>query len=124
VPCHRQTMQKVSPLLQAKQAQLLQPFLIGEVPQHSDCLVTPFWTCSNSCTYFFTYWGPRPGCSTSRWGLTRAKTVPVNFSELCCPAVSKHTHTHTHTHTHKTSIERDQSSLIKCIDSCLITEKQ
>ena len=62
----------VSSLFQAKQAQLPQPFLLGEVLQPSDHLSGLLWTCSKSSMSFM-YLGPQAWMQYSRWGLIRAE---------------------------------------------------
>lgn len=59
--------------LQPKQAQLFQPFLIGEVVlQLSDNLHGLLWTCSNSSVSCL-QWGPKAWTRCSSWGVMRAE---------------------------------------------------
>jgi len=59
-------------LLQVKQAQLPQPFLIGEMLQSPIILVALLWTLSSSSSSFLK-WGAQNWTQYSRWGLTWAE---------------------------------------------------
>ena len=68
---HNEVSSKPS-LLQAKQAQLPQPFFIGEVLQPFHHLCGLLWSCSISSLSFL-YWGPHTWVQYYRWGLTGAE---------------------------------------------------